>query len=542
MIKKVVSIKNVGKFVNYSCSGDVSFRRLTLIYAENGEGKTTLSAILRSLRSGVPGSIQERRTLGQKGTPSVQLRLSGANAAFTGTGWDRTEPALEIFDSTFVSQNVYAGDAVEHEHKKNLHRFAIGETGVTLAERITELDGTIREITSRIFSTKSDIEKHVLQPMDFDTFFNLQHVDDIDVGMAGKEKEIEALKKATAIAEKHPFSTLELPQLPLEPIDNLLSKRLEDVSTDAEKMVQAHISRCMDQRGEGWIEQGLEYMQDDQCPFCGQNLVGINLIAAYRSYFSRTYRNLKDEIGRMSSCLEGMLAQEKILGIRGTVADNESRSEFWKDHVDAPFPQIAFEEIARAWNNVRLLLGEHLKQKADSPLEEIYFSPQLRKAAMAYNEARKSVANYNRLVEETNKRIAEKKAEVASADLASAQSDLLKLLNIKARFSEPTSKLCTVYQNLTQKKKGLEREKSAARKKLRRRTLELLRRYQNRINEYLEKFGTGFRIVETKESHIGGKPSVDYRISINDVAFSPKPSDSSAPVVCFKNTLSSGTR
>ena len=49
MLEKIVQIKNIGRFRDYAASGDVTFRKLTLVYAENGRGKTTLCVILRSL-------------------------------------------------------------------------------------------------------------------------------------------------------------------------------------------------------------------------------------------------------------------------------------------------------------------------------------------------------------------------------------------------------------------------------------------------------------------------------------------------------------
>lgn len=49
MLEKFISLKNIGRFVNLSSKGDVSLRKLTLIYGENGRGKTTLCSILRSL-------------------------------------------------------------------------------------------------------------------------------------------------------------------------------------------------------------------------------------------------------------------------------------------------------------------------------------------------------------------------------------------------------------------------------------------------------------------------------------------------------------
>lgn len=77
MIKKIIAIKNVGKFRAYSAKNDMEFRKLTLIYAENSCGKTTLADIFRSLQSGDPHLINGRATLGSPQPPEVIIRLDG---------------------------------------------------------------------------------------------------------------------------------------------------------------------------------------------------------------------------------------------------------------------------------------------------------------------------------------------------------------------------------------------------------------------------------------------------------------------------------
>ena len=42
MLQRIISIKGVGRFRNCGAVGDVAFRRYTLIFAENGRGKTTV--------------------------------------------------------------------------------------------------------------------------------------------------------------------------------------------------------------------------------------------------------------------------------------------------------------------------------------------------------------------------------------------------------------------------------------------------------------------------------------------------------------------
>ncbi len=52
MLQRVISIKNVGRFRNCTAIGDVTFRRYTLIFAENARGKTTFCDV----RGGLKGS------------------------------------------------------------------------------------------------------------------------------------------------------------------------------------------------------------------------------------------------------------------------------------------------------------------------------------------------------------------------------------------------------------------------------------------------------------------------------------------------------
>ena len=74
MLKKFVTIKNVSRFKNFSARGDIELKRLSLLFAENGRGKTTLCAVLRSLQSGVGAHVIGRTT----GTEPVVTNLRPA--------------------------------------------------------------------------------------------------------------------------------------------------------------------------------------------------------------------------------------------------------------------------------------------------------------------------------------------------------------------------------------------------------------------------------------------------------------------------------
>ncbi len=134
MIHRLRLIRNIGQFDSVNSAAVIPLNRYVLIYAENGRGKTTLTAILRSLASGDPLPIVERRRLAAQTPPHVVLDCPGAPppAAFQNGAWNRALPNIAIFDDQFVDENVYSGLAVEPAHRQNLHQLILGAPGVAL--------------------------------------------------------------------------------------------------------------------------------------------------------------------------------------------------------------------------------------------------------------------------------------------------------------------------------------------------------------------------------------------------------------------------
>ena len=57
MPRKIISIRNVGRFPNSATAGNPELALYTLIIGANGFGKTTLCAVLRSLKTGEPAHL-----------------------------------------------------------------------------------------------------------------------------------------------------------------------------------------------------------------------------------------------------------------------------------------------------------------------------------------------------------------------------------------------------------------------------------------------------------------------------------------------------
>src|SRR5690348_13165366 len=125
MLQRVISIRNVGRFKSCAAAGDVTWRRYTLIFGENARGKTTLCAILRSLFTNTPAIVIGRATLGSVEPPEIQLLTSAGNIGFRDAAWNAAFPDIAVFDGTYVSENVFAGDVVHADHRRNLYRVII---------------------------------------------------------------------------------------------------------------------------------------------------------------------------------------------------------------------------------------------------------------------------------------------------------------------------------------------------------------------------------------------------------------------------------
>jgi len=126
------------------------FFRATLIYAENGRGKTTLASMLRSCATGDVRPIINRQTLDSTRVPEVELLFDDGTCTFNGSVWSACRPQLSIFDADFVEKNVYSGAVIRPEHRQNLLEFALGVQAVQLRQQVDTATQKISTYTQAI--------------------------------------------------------------------------------------------------------------------------------------------------------------------------------------------------------------------------------------------------------------------------------------------------------------------------------------------------------------------------------------------------------
>jgi wobble nucleotide-excising tRNase len=547
MIEKFISIKNIGRFRDCSPQGDVTFCRLTLLFAENGRGKTTLCAVLRSLQTGKHEFISERKTLGTTAPASVQIRLGGSNLSFSNNTWSASHPNIAIFDSVFIHENVYAGDYVDHDHKKNLYRVIVGSQGVQLARQIEALDGQIRDASTDIRTKKDAASNTLPNGVTLDAYLIWQPVEDVENKILKKNAEIanrqRTLEKATEIQAKGLLARIALPAFPSDFL-TILAKKLMDITADAESRVRQQIvAHSMGSQGETWLSQGLGFVANDKCPFCGQGIHANELIAAYRSQFNAAYKALKQEVAQLSQRITTAIGESTLNTTQQMLSNNLTLIEFWRQFAQIALPDFAFDEVRAKYVTLRNLALALAQRKQQAPMESVSPDADFQAALDAVTALQQSLQSYNTAVDACNALINEQKiAAQQGGDINELKRELADLEARKKRFGSAVVQTCQEYQAALTAKTTLEQQKARAKHQLDQHCQQILQTYEQAINTYLDQFNAGFRITNSRHLYTGGTPSSHFQIQINNTAIDLGDSRTQSGTPCFKTTLSSGDR
>ncbi|MGD0992540.1 MAG: AAA family ATPase [Gemmatimonadales bacterium] len=545
MIRKIVSIRNVGRFLSYGASGQVDLRRYDLIFAENGRGKTTICDIFRSLQTGDPDLVLGRATLGGTGAPEIEILLDTGLARFSAGTWNQTVADIVIFDSTFVSENVYSGDTVDLANRRNLYRLIIGKEGIGLARAIEELDTASRRKSTEIRERLLAVQAHVPKGLTVEMFLALAEDPEVNAKISSKEIELQAGKEASRIATRAALSALTFPALPPR-FEALLAKTISGVATDVERQVAEQIrSHDMHDRGEAWLSEGLGYIRDNTCPFCAQGLDGVQpLLAAYATYFSEAYEQVRDEVGAAREEIDSALGDAAIEAMGRLLDQNGAAVEFWSQYCPIAAPVLVGGEgaAAKAVRALRQSAHALLDRKLTKLLEPVVLDGCIRAALTELGEVQAQVGTYNNGVATANAVIKAKKVATATTDVRLVEIALVLLRATRTRHTDSVRSACEAYVAAEAEKKALEHRKEDIRRQLDEYSRHVVERYELTINQFLREVGAGFLITGTRHGYPGGVASSSYQILINDTAVDLGDRETPLGKPSFRNTLSSGDK
>ena len=277
-----------------------------------------------------------------------------------------------------------------------------------------------------------------------------------------------------------------MPESPRE-IMVFLQTQVQQLAVEAVAAVKAHIQNRPG--AEGWIRQGLSYGGNAECPFCGQDTSGVQLVKSFSSYFSDTYDEKIVQLQQAKSRLEQEFGDRAWARVREVALENDAAIESWADLSDLSSARMSLDRLENAWRHLVDVLGEKLKEKLANPTQALGELTDVKAALRDYDEAAILVRNVNADVQQANERIAQLEQDAASADDAVAEQELRRLRNSQIRQDRKVQKLCDELVASRENKAKLAAEKRSAKEELEAQASSVLEDYQTTINGFLERSG-----------------------------------------------------
>jgi wobble nucleotide-excising tRNase len=544
MIERIQLLRNIGQFDNVSPPPQSALTPFSLVYGENGRGKTTLAAILRSLATNNPGLLTDRHRLGAQYPPHVVIGHAGGQCVFQNGAWTQPRPQVAIFDDAFVSANVCSGIELQTSHRQNLHELILGGQGVALNDMLQGHVIRVEEHNTRLRELADAIPANARGPYKVDIYCSLEQDPAVDAKIQDAERRLAAARSADAIRQRPGFQEFGLPNFDLDAIDSILDRSLAELEAAAAGRVRAHLAR-LGRGGEAWVSDGMTRIEPVSkghdakiCPFCAQDLGDSELIDHYRAYFSQAYEDLKLAIRQTGVAIRDTHAGDIPSAFERDIRTAVQAHEFWNDFAELPEIEVDTAAIARQWNTAREGVLEQLRAKAAAPLDRMTLSPEVRQAVMDYRARIAEVAALSQRLGAVNARLHVVKEQAQADDLAALTDDLTKLKAQKARFDPAVVPHCDAYMAEKTAKAATEALRTQARAALDQYREQIFPAYETAINEYLRRFAASFRLGEVQSVNNRSGSSASYCVVINqqDVNLTADEGPS------FRNTLSAGDR
>jgi len=543
MINRFRLLRNIGQFDNVAAANH-ALQRLTLLYAENGRGKTTLSALFRSLAQNRPDLILERHRLAAAHPPEVIIDCVGdpQPAMFQNGAWNRHLPNLTVFDDVFVDENVCSGLSVDAEHRQNLHELIIGAQGVALNQQLQAFVTRIEAHNTELRARAAAVPPASMGSMTIDAFCALQPRPTIDADIQEAERALQAAREQTPIREARPFEAITLPAFDIAAIEQVLALDLQSLDTAAVARVQEHLSQ-MPAGSEAWVADGMRRIPTGgkECPFCAQDMTASPVLTHYRAFFGEEYRNLKESIGRLARGIDETHSDNGPISFERALRSASERRMFWARFADMPEIALDSTVVVEDWKRARQLIATALSAKAATPLDRMELSPEAKAAVTAYDVCRARAAELNGALLAANRAINVIKEQAAAGNVIALQADLVRLEATKARQDPTVAPLCDAYSAERTAKTVTEQQRDQARQALEQYRANVFPNYQNSINQYLARFNAGFRLEQIQPTNTRGGSACAYSLRINNVVV-PVTADATPGQHAFSNTLSSGDR
>jgi wobble nucleotide-excising tRNase len=543
MLERFEVIRKVGLFEDYSHTPGCDFGEVTLIYGENGVGKSTLAAILDSLRERNAEEIIRRRSLPGDVAPTVSIALGGSVYSFDGRDWDNNLPydTIDVFFPGFVIRNVHTSTGVDTDHRRHLCELMLGRRAIEKVTRLAVADKEARVALDEIKGADKDLKLLIKPPDTLDTFRGLTSDPEVEEHLAELRTELKQAQSKDAFLARAMPKTVELPTIDRSAIAKLLEKSTEGIGADASAIVRQHIEQHLDKNAETWLANGVRFIgTDNKCPFCAQDITGLKLTEAIRAYFTEEYRTYNESLSVEIEAIRSKLDSAVFATLRAAFSAQFALAAQWADIVpmDLSATTAGINDAEVVWKSAVIKLESVILRKYGKPLEKM--EPSLADEALAeYKSALDVLGDANKTLLAFAKKAEDRKAALSRANPVMIEQRLNHLENQKNRFEPLAEALLKKKGDNLEKRKELETEKVGLKEEIDKLAATVVGRYQAGINFYLDYFGCDIRIESVEPSFPSGRASVQYKLKAHGHEIEL---GISTVEPCFETVLSEGDK
>jgi len=503
MLERIHRVRGIG-LLHDADGRQHSLKKATLVYADNGVGKSTLASIFRSCASDDPDLIRRRKTIDGNYQPDVILQFSnGQQSLFANANWNNSHPELLVFDADFVEKNVYAGGQVSTDQRKKLLQFALGTSAVNAQREYDQADNDALTASQLVRDLTNQLTRFH-QGVQLQQFRGLAEVPDADNQIAAlNERIVEAqnigLIQAKALPEK-----LDEPAFDVTQIFRVFESSLADIDLATEQRVKQHLDSHAKPNFERWISDGHAYGETDRCPYCDQPLQGVELIQAYRSYFNEDYNELKASVADLARLVSNAAPEAIIERLQASFATASATIDGWQEHVEIPPPEFDREAANEKLAAIRARLDALRLAKEANLLESVGSDEAKNELIGIWGELVGIVKSCNDGIDNAVNLITAYKTSLAAVNLDGLRQTITSLEMAKTRHRQDVVDLFSQLDAALEREvttKAEKQNKKDALNAIMQTTLEL---YKDRINQLLSAFGAQFSIPNIDFNYRGG--------------------------------------
>lgn len=546
MIHKIERLRSIGRFRDYTATGNVAFNKLTLIYADNGSGKTTVTSVFRSLTEGDVRLITNRISTAAVLPQAAQIiqRVAGTDTFHTyrAIGWSNPFPNIEIFDTHFVNQNIYSGFEFTDNHKKQLYQFVIGAQGVAIQQQVEQ--NKLNKTASRQLQDTLELQlvQQVGNGLTVDMVSDFLALGtapaDIDQRITAANTSLVNARANAVIQMLRPLGQLALITSGINFDEILADLKLTSQTIQDAALQKVFSDHCNDLKHnaiaspENWIGAGFNYMKVKsagaaptlQCPFCQQSIdTDLDIFKAYTQQFNEEFNQLVKRLQGHIQTVERFNLEAVIQGLTHVQQDNITTVGSWAAHLPTtaiPPSQIVFANEVALRADLQIFTAS-IHQKLQNP-SVIGNDTAATAFQISLQEVNSNITLYN--VEAANYNAAIIAFKGGIQTITQASVTLETLIRFKNRNSIAIASVCTqliaarlrLRQLTTAYPVLLQQQEAAA--------AAFFTRYRDRINHYLGPvFRTQFRIDNVGHVSPQGRAMqsrIGYRLTIDGEAIS----------------------